>query len=550
MTAEAQQPIQFSLSELADAIGEIFRSMAFENRSILHPRRLKEIASLEAEHFIKSLYENDSSLAWGHGKELLKLGLGERTILALCKYYSDLAKTKNADADADQIVELSEAVEAYIFSLLEGYMAEREAGILVDQEQLRQALSTAFERQGRELHIKNHAIDTSINGIILSNLEDSVNYVNKAFLDMWGYEDPEEVLGKQILHFLKGLDTQKPMAYLSDLGGGWRGELTAERKDKSTFEVEISASLIRDKSRLPIGIMAFLLDITERKYVEEQIRKLNQELEQRVLDRTMELQEIIETLKETQDHLIQAEKMSALGSLVAGVAHEINTPVGIGVTVASFLQQKTDEFKGLFDTDNMKRSDLDLYLVTAVDSSNMILSNLNRAVNFIQTFKQVAVDQSSEERRTFKMKEYINDVLFSLRPTLKKTQHAINVNCPDELELYSYPGAFSQIITNLVVNSLNHGFEDKEDGEITFEVSETENNVRFRYSDNGKGVDEQKVKRIFDPFYTTKRGSGGSGLGLHIVYNVVNQTLGGQIHCTSAAGEGITFDISLPKMEK
>ena len=549
MTAEAQYPTQVDSSQLAGIIEDIFRSMVFENRSILHPRRLQDIATLEAEHFLKFLNENDTSLARNHGKELLTLGLGERTVLALCKYYSDLALNKSLENEVDDTSDLSSKVDAYIFSFLEGYMAEREAGILVDQEQLRQALSAALERQGRELHIKNHAIDTSINGILLSDLNDTVNYVNKAFLDMWGYDHPEEVLGKKILHFLKGLDTPKPMDYLGDLGGGWRGELTAERRDKSTFDVEISASLIRDKSQLPIGIMAFLLDITERKYVEEQIRKLNQELEQRVLDRTMELQEIIETLKETQDHLIQAEKMSALGSLVAGVAHEINTPVGIGVTVASFLQQKTDEFKGLFDTDNMRRSDLDGYLVTAVDSANIILSNLNRAVNFIQTFKQVAVDQSSEERRTFNMHDYINDVLFSLRPKLKKTQHTINVECPDDIELYSYPGAFSQIITNLVVNSLNHGFEEKENGEITIEVSESENNVRFRYRDNGKGVDAQNVKRIFDPFYTTKRGLGGSGLGLHIVYNVVNQTLGGQIICTSAAGEGITFDISLPKLE-
>lgn len=295
------------------------------------------------------------------------------------------------------------------------------------------------------------------------------------------------------------------------------------------------------------------VSIAERKQAEEALLRLNEELEQRVEARTTELkeankalQESLENLKRTQDQLVQSEKMAALGSLVAGIAHEINTPVGVGITADSHLEHKTQEIKQLYYEGKMKRTDFENYLELASESTVMILRNLQRAAELIHSFKQVAVDQTTEEKRLFKLKEYIDEILISLHPKVKKTRHTIIVRCPENLELDGYPGAFSQIITNLVMNSLVHGFEDIEKGEIVFNVSQEHEMLVFQYSDNGKGIPEDKVKNIFEPFYTTKRGQGGSGLGLHIVYNLVTRRLNGRIECQSQPGKGVTFVIQIP----
>jgi signal transduction histidine kinase len=261
---------------------------------------------------------------------------------------------------------------------------------------------------------------------------------------------------------------------------------------------------------------------------------------------THELSQALENLKATQRQLVEAEKMAALGGLVAGVAHEINTPVGIGVTAASLLEDKTTAFREIYQNGQMKRSDLEKYLDTASQSSTMILNNLYRAAELIQSFKQVAVDQSSEERRSFKVRQYLEEILLSLRPKLKRTQHRINIEGTDDLVLDSYPGAFSQIVTNLVMNSLIHAYGPDEAGQLTFDLKQKNKRLVFEYGDDGRGIPKEHLKKIFDPFFTTKRGHGGSGLGLHIIYNLVTQKLEGTIRCESEVGSGTRFVIDLP----
>ncbi len=247
-----------------------------------------------------------------------------------------------------------------------------------------------------------------------------------------------------------------------------------------------------------------------------------------------------------QNHLVEVEKMAALGMLVAGVAHEINTPVGVGVTAASHLEQKTRTFKNLYQEDRMTRSDMENYLNTAIDSTDIILRNLLRAAEQIRSFKQVAVDQSSSETRQFNLKTYIDGLLISLHPELKRTHHRIAVHCPEDLEIFSDPGAFSQLLTNLILNSLIHGFEGIDQGEIVLEITQAPERLQLHCRGNGRGIPADAPRHTSEPFYTTKREQGSSGLGLYIVYNLVTQKLGGAIRCESTPGGGTTFVIQIP----
>ena len=295
-------------------------------------------------------------------------------------------------------------------------------------------------------------------------------------------------------------------------------------------------------------VRASIIDITERKKAEQLLADYNRTLEQEVKARTQELSETLEALRATQTQLVEAEKMASLGGLVAGIAHEINTPVGIGVTAASHLEKNTQVFVETYKSGGMRRSDLEKYLSTASQSSQMILSNLNRAAELIQSFKQVAVDQLSEEQRIFGVKVYLEEIVNNyLRPELKRTSHEIAIHCDENLTLDSYPGALSQVVTNLVMNSLTHAYEAGEKGRLVFDIKQVnERTLVFEYSDNGVGISEEHLNQIFDPFFTTKRAQGGSGLGLHLVYNIVTQKLNGTIRCESELGVGTKFIIELP----
>lgn len=261
-----------------------------------------------------------------------------------------------------------------------------------------------------------------------------------------------------------------------------------------------------------------------------------------------ELQEALERLRKTQEQLVNTEKMASLGGLVAGVAHEINTPVGIGVTAASTLRVKTEEAGEQYKAGQMTNTGLQKYFEHALQSTEIILSNLHRAADLIHSFKQVAVDQTSSECRQFNVREYIDEILLSLRPKLKKTNIGVRIECPGDMIINSVPGAVSQILTNLVMNSLIHAYSEEQDGSICICVSIEDDEVLLRYSDDGRGMSEANVKRIFDPFFTTRRGSGGSGLGMHIVYNLVTQQLGGTVKVHSVEGEGTEFEIRFPLM--
>ena len=254
----------------------------------------------------------------------------------------------------------------------------------------------------------------------------------------------------------------------------------------------------------------------------------------------------IENLNNTRDQLVQNEKMAALGELVAGVAHEINTPVGIGVTAASHLQDAVILFTKKFNDENITKTEFSAFLHNANEGSEILLNNLQRAAKLIRSFKQIAVDQTSENRRSFNIKETIEETLLSLQPKTKQTLINIKLECPENIEIDSYPGSYSQIISNLITNSLIHGYEENQKGTIKITVKINENNILISYSDDGSGIPEENVSKIFDPFFTTRRGSGGSGLGLHLVFNIITQQLKGEILLSNKQTKGISFEIILP----
>ena len=307
------------------------------------------------------------------------------------------------------------------------------------------------------------------------------------------------------------------------------------------------ARLIRENKEYQENLETMVEErTTELNKANEELTMHKMHLQDLVEERTYKLNESLDKLSKTKDYLIQSEKMAALGGLVAGVAHEINTPVGIGVTAASHLDGETEKFSKAYKDGEITRSALDNFLKVVTESSDMILVNMHRAADLIQSFKQVAVDQSSDSLREYNVSKYLGEIFSSLNPTFKNTNLNIIIDCADDLEIYSYPGAISQIITNLAINSLVHGFEGQIEGKITVKVEKDGNIFKLFYSDTGKGIPKENIKKIFDPFFTTKRGVGGSGLGLHIVFNLVIQTLGGSIDCQSEEGKGTSFYISFP----
>lgn len=316
----------------------------------------------------------------------------------------------------------------------------------------------------------------------------------------------------------------------------------------------------RDNKNEIITVIGFGNDITDKKKAEVELQLKSNELfmankeltlhKEHLLElvdeRTKELNKSLNNLKLTQDYLVQTEKMAALGGLVAGVAHEINTPVGVGVTAASYLKDKSNEFLEKQKLGEIVDQDYEKYAGLIIESSGIILANMERAAALIHSFKQVAVDQSCEELRRFTIKQYIDGILLSMHSKFKNTPYEIVVNCPDELSINSYPGALSQIMTNLLMNSLIHGFKEYNEGTITIDVHKTDENVSIIYQDSGHGISKENLNHIYEPFFTTDRAQGGSGLGLQIVYNLVTQTLKGKIQCSSTIGKGTKFELEFP----
>ena len=278
-------------------------------------------------------------------------------------------------------------------------------------------------------------------------------------------------------------------------------------------------------------------DIARRVEAEVNLRHSNEELTN-----------AMDSLILAQESLVQSEKFASLGSLVAGVAHEINTPVGVAVTGASFLLEEARKFEKMVVNGTIKKSEFLQFISAVNEGAALVLSNTERAAHLIHSFKQVAADETSEARRTFDLNIYLNEVLTSLRPKYKKTSITLGYVCPEGIEMDTYPGLLTQVLSNLITNALKHGFDEHDHGEVMIRVSNDPPWIIIECSNNGKIIPAEIIQKIFEPFFTTRRSEGGTGLGLNIVYNIVNQRLGGTIKVVSEAGIGTIFTVRIPRV--
>jgi two-component system NtrC family sensor kinase len=273
----------------------------------------------------------------------------------------------------------------------------------------------------------------------------------------------------------------------------------------------------------------------------------NDALEARVLERTQALAQSNQDLHQAMNKLVQSEKLAALGGLVAGIAHELNTPLGAALTCSTTLSAESKELSMHLQNNTLKKSILESFVATSISASQLIERNLHRASELVSDFKQVAVDTTSARRRTFDLFETVDDVVNMLHSQMRHTQHQLQINIPNGIMMDSFPGAFEQVIANLINNSLLHGFEHKKEGQMSLTVSpDGADKVTLIYEDNGCGIPSELQRRVFDPFYTTKLGQGGSGLGLYITYNLITGVLGGELNLESVAGQYTRFMIKLP----
>ncbi len=370
---------------------------------------------------------------------------------------------------------------------------------------------------------------------------------NKAFLHMFGFDNKQQVIGlhpKDISPQFQAdgsasKDVALAMIQKASEQGSARFEWVHKKVDGTHFWTEVIISKV--KLNGVDSIHAIIRDISEKKALELELYKRNAELDQS----NIELEHMVENLKLTQNKLVESEKMASLGSLVAGVAHEINTPVGVGLMGISQFIDETNAIRKRYQNGELTETMFEEFLTCAAELSEIVNKNLARTAHLVRSFKQIAVDQTSEEDRTINLKEYIDEVVFSLGSVIRKAKVTVSIDCANDFIVVTNPGLISQVLTNLIVNSINHGFSHRGSGAVEIAVRE-DAKTRFvlTYKDDGKGISKDNLPKIFDPFFTTNRAEGGTGLGLNVTYNIVKNALDGSIECHSEPEKGVEFIVT------
>lgn len=370
--------------------------------------------------------------------------------------------------------------------------------------------------------------------------------VNPAWLTLLGYTHDELIGQEATLHdaILHRAVLQGVFAQLRQTGeiDGMLGKL--RRKCGEVLWVDVYMRLVNFQGQHLV--ICSMLNITDKRAMEAELRQLNTALEERIAQRTQKLSETIEHLQTAQARLVQSEKLASLGSLVAGVAHELNTPIGNGMMSVSTLEERLRAFREKLAA-GLRKSDLDAFVSQVETATDIAMRNLRRASELVTSFKQVAVDQTSSQRRQFDLAAVLHEVVLTLQPAFKHTPIRVMVDVPAGIEMNAYPGPLGQVVTNLIQNALIHAFADRDSGvvELTGQLR-PDGLVEIRVQDDGVGIPVEMMDRIFDPFFTTRLGKGGSGLGLHIAHNIITVMMGGQLSVQNRDTGGVLFKIVCP----
>lgn len=369
---------------------------------------------------------------------------------------------------------------------------------------------------------------------------------NKKNADIFGYDSPDEMVGLPGASFWVSEEYYQHVGSeatpILSSGGVYSVETTLRRKNGTTFLGSFRAKAI-DPENTSAGTIWITEDVTERREAEKKLHERTSALQ----DALAELGMVVEHLQRTQKELVHSEKLAALGAMVAGIAHELNTPIGNCMTAASYLVEETRKMSHAV-ANGLRKSELEKFLDANLQCATTISNGLKRAAELVSSFKQVAADRANSSRRKFDLLDVVSEVVAIIEPSLRKTSHQVAVDIPAGIKLDSYPGPLGQVMTNLINNAIVHGLESSVDETVlvTASLRKGSNEISIRVEDKGSGIPPDVLPRIFDPFYTTKLGSGGSGLGLSITHNIVTAILGGKISVESSPGSGCMFEIVIP----
>jgi len=402
-------------------------------------------------------------------------------------------------------------------------------------------------RQERLTSILQHAGE----GIVVTDSDHRIDSFNEAAERIFQHQRAE-VLGLSIMNLIDPHNEEMAERILADLNdptiNNQQYLCSGLHPNGDNFPLDLTISNMQlDQQLFNILVMRDATERISNEYDLNQARLNAEAMQDQLAEQVTQLDTSLSELKLTQKQLVESEKMASLAGLVAGVAHEINTPIGIGVTASSHLTAELEQLNDKFFDGSLATEDMQEYLEDAKSATSIIQNNLHQAATLIRGFKQVAVDQSSEEVRSFNLLEYLDEIVLNLKPRLKQTRHSINIQVDSNIEMNTVAGALAQIITNLIMNSLMHAFDEQQTGMMTISAELNDELLLLTYQDNGKGMNKDAQQNIFEPFYTTKRGAGGSGLGMHITYNLVTSTLQGTIECISTEGQGAKFMLRFPR---
>ena len=381
-------------------------------------------------------------------------------------------------------------------------------------------------------------------GIVHFDLDLRITYANDRFAEILN-APRDKLIGLDI----KLLNNQSPVpaCHKATTGtpGYYEGEYRSTLSEQVIWVSFRTAPAINANGSV-IGGIGIVEDISARMAAEKAVLRLNEDLELRVAERTNELLKANADIQSAMKQLAQSERLAALGNLVAGVAHELNTPLGNANTVASTLRGRMGEMAATVEAGKLTKSAFQRFINDSNDATALIERNIERAAELINSFKQVAVDQTSIRRRSFDLAQAVEEMLATLRPRIKHTTHQLFVDIPNSIVLDSYPGPLEQIVANLVLNSLTHAFVEEQSGEIHIAGHSTGQEAVIEYRDNGRGMEPGEATHAFDPFFTTRLGTGGSGLGLYITRNLASDVLGGTLTLETTPGKGVCFTLRLP----